>query len=55
MMHDRTIIQSPSVGFPKPNNAKRNAHAIILMIITFFIPNRFMKNGIARINKVSEI
>ncbi|MNR52573.1 hypothetical protein D3C85_1724350 [compost metagenome] len=46
---------TPEPGFPIPNNAKRKTHAIILKIITCLIPNRFKKNGIVKINSVSEI
>ena len=53
-IQETIIIQSPSVGFPKDSNPKRKTHAIILINITFLIPNLDKKNGIARMNKVSE-
>jgi len=37
------------------NKPNLKTQAIILISITFFIPNRYKKNGIARMNSVSEI
>ena len=49
------IIHKPSCGFPYANNPKRNTQANKLINITRLIPKRLKKNGIARINNVSEI
>jgi hypothetical protein len=53
-LQDIIIIHKPLVDF-QANNPKRNTQANILINITCLIPKRFKKNGIARINKVSEI
>ena len=45
----------PLPGFPTPKKPKRNTHANIAMSITFLIPKRFKKNGIARIHNASQI
>src|ERR1035437_1785463 len=49
------IIHNPSDGFPNENNPKRNTQAIIENHMTILMPKRFRKNGIARINNVSDI
>ena len=54
-MHERIIIHNPSEGFPYANNPNRKTQASILINITCLMPNRFKKNGIAKINTVSEI
>ena len=54
-MHDSTIIQRPPAGSPYASNPKRNTHANIDISITCLIPNRFRKNGMVRMNKVSDI
>ena len=38
-----------------PNKANRKNQANILISITIFIPKRFKKNGIVKINTVSDI
>lgn len=45
----------PSPGFPRPKSPKRSTHAKILMSTTTLIPKRLRKNGIARMNNVSDI
>ena len=46
---------TPGPGFPRPKKPKRNTQANIAMSITFLMPNFFMKNGISRMQRVSEI
>ena len=53
--HDKIIIHNPFTGSPKAKSPKRNTQANILINITCLIPKRFKKNGIAKINKVSDI
>jgi len=53
--HDKIIIHNPSAGLPNENSPKRNTQAIIEKIMTFLIPKRLRKNGIVRINNVSDI
>ena len=53
-MHDRMIIHSPAPGSPYANSAKRRNQASMLMVITALIPKRFRKNGMVRMNSVSE-
>ena len=55
MIQERIIIQRPSAGFPKPNNPNRKTQAIMLNNITFLMPNFLRKNGMVRMNSVSEI
>ena len=43
------------VGLPTPKKPKRSTQASILINITFLIPNRFKKNGMSKIQSVSEI
>ena len=52
---ERISIHSPEPGSPKPNKAKRNTHANILINMTCLIPKCFKKKGIARMNSVSDI
>ena len=54
-VHDKIIIHNPSPGFPNENKPNRNTQAIMLNSITSLIPKRFKKNGIAKINTVSDI
>ena len=49
------IIQRPSAGLAYANKPNLKTQAIILISITFFIPNRYKKNGMASIKSVSEI
>src|SRR6478609_2634831 len=55
MIIDRTNKYNPEPGLPIPNNPKRNTHAKMLSNITFLMPNLRRKNGIVRMNAVSEI
>ena len=52
---ERINIHNPPPGSPKPNKPNRNTHANILINITCLMPKCFRKNGIARINSVSDI
>src|SRR5688572_22841290 len=49
------IIHKPSSGLPYEKSPKRNTQASIENNITSFIPNRFRKKGILKMNSVSEI
>jgi hypothetical protein len=53
-MHDSTIIHSCGPGLPKAKSPKRSVHASMLISITVLMPKRFKKNGIARMNSVSD-
>ena len=53
--HDRTNIQSPPSGSPKPNRPNRSTHAIMDMSITPFMPNFFRQTGISSMQSVSLI
>ena len=55
IIQDATIIHNPSAGLPNPNKPNLNTQANMLIIITFFIPKRVMKNGIAKIKHTSDI
>src|SRR6267154_1497429 len=55
MIIDNTNRLNPSPGLPNPNKPNRNTQAKMLMIITFLIPNLLRKNGMVRMNNVSEI
>ncbi len=54
-MHDKTIIHKPPSGLLKAIRPNLNTQASILNSITYLIPNLRRKNGMARINNVSEI
>ena len=55
MIIDSTSIQRPAPGSPTANSPKRNTQAKMLISITFLMPKRCRKNGIARMKSVSEI
>ena len=52
---ERISIHRPEPGSPKPNSPNRNTQANILISITCLMPKCLRKNGIARINNVSDI
>ena len=41
-------------GWPRPKKPKRNTQASIAISMTFLMPKRFMKNGMSRMQSVSE-
>src|SRR5688572_15643149 len=49
------IIQSPSSGLPYANKPNRSTQAIIENNMTCLIPNRLRKNGMVKMNSVSDI
>src|SRR4026208_627096 len=56
MIHDKIIRVVPAgEGSPNRNSPNRKNHAIMANSITFFIPNLFKKNGMVRMNSVSDI
>ena len=46
---------APEPGLPTPKNPKRSTQASIEISITFLIPKRRRKNGISRMQNVSDI
>ena len=50
-----TKSHTPPPGLPRPKKAKRNTHENIAMSITRLMPNLFMKKGIRRMQRVSDI
>ena len=50
---ERTNIQTPSPGSPKPNKPNRSTQAIMAINITRLIPKRPKKKGISKIQHVS--
>src|SRR6185503_365479 len=49
------IIHKPSSGLPYAKSPNRKTQASIEKTITVFIPKRFKKNGILKMNNVSDI
>jgi len=49
-------LHSPPIGsgLPNANRPKRSTHASMLIVITALMPKRFMKNGMVRMNSVSD-
>ena len=52
---ERIRNAAPEPGLPMPKNPKRSTHASIEISITFLMPKRRRKNGMSRMQNVSDI
>ena len=55
MIIDSTSSAKPLPGLPIANRPNRKTQAKMLISMTFFMPKRLRKKGMARIKSVSEI